>query len=188
MAVIHNVFIKLVHVHKILFTTIQITLLADPWANKTAREMGEPTTTSARLDWERTAEGKSALRRKSSGIAALMTLNLTNNFTNIPIINEPTAAATEETSTTVTMPDSTEKKSKTLRFDTSPCMTEYDTDEVCEVKRRITDEIKRWVLFLIFFIFSEILLCLCLQSKCQEQRVGVDVIKSSRKVFHILCG
>lgn len=77
------------------------------------------------------ATTKSALRRKSSGIAALMTLNC-----NIPTINEPTSASNTSENTSV-------DKKKSLRFDTSPYTSEYDPEDVKEVKRRITDEIKK---------------------------------------------
>lgn len=76
-------------------------------------------------------EGKSAIRRKSSGIAALMTLNC--NVPNIPIINEP--PATDATTTA-------DSKKKALRFDVHTVCAEYDTEEVRETKRKITDEIK----------------------------------------------
>lgn len=74
------------------------------------------------------------IRRKSSGIAALMTLNC--NHPNIPIINEPTAAPAAATATA-------DYKKKALRFDDNTLTAEYDTDEVRENKRRITDEIKQ---------------------------------------------
>jgi hypothetical protein len=75
-------------------------------------------------------EGKSGIRRKSSGIAALMTLNC--NVPNIPIINEPSA---DQTTTA-------ETKKKALRFDVHTVCAEYDSEEIRENKRRITDEIK----------------------------------------------
>lgn len=83
-------------------------------------------------------EGIVGIRRKSSGIAALMTLNC--NVPNIPIINEPSTAACPTTTADI--------KKKALRFDTSTLCAEYDLEEVKENKRRITDEIKKihkWV-------------------------------------------
>jgi hypothetical protein len=77
---------------------------------------------------------KSALRRKSSGIAALMTLNCNN----IPTINEPTSASINTENSNLNV-----DKKKSLRFDTSPYTSEYDPEEIKEVKRRITDEIKK---------------------------------------------
>lgn len=65
-------------------------------------------------------------RRKSSAIAALMTLG---NLPNIPIINEPIAVAAD--------------KKKSLRFDTNT--TEYESEEARENKKQISDEIKQWV-------------------------------------------
>jgi hypothetical protein len=73
-------------------------------------------------------EGIAGIRRKSSGIAALMTLNC--NVPIIPIINEPT-------------PTADNIKKKALRFDTNTHCNEYDTEEVRENKRRITNEIKQ---------------------------------------------
>lgn len=78
-------------------------------------------------------EGIVGIRRKSSGIAALMTLNC--NVPVIPIINEPTTAACPTAACDV--------KKKALRFDTNTLCNEYDTEEVRENKRRITDEIKK---------------------------------------------
>lgn len=72
------------------------------------------------------------LRRKSSGIAASLTLNC--NLPTIPIINEPPAT---EAANTV----SGDVKKKALRFDSLP-PTEYENEEEKENKRRITDEIK----------------------------------------------
>lgn len=72
------------------------------------------------------------MRRKSSGIAALMTLNC--NLPNIPIINEPIDNATSTTA---------DVKKKALRFDTNTFTSEYDSEEIRENKRRITDEIKK---------------------------------------------
>lgn len=85
-------------------------------------------------------EGIVGIRRKSSGIAALMTtasMTLNCNMPNIPIINEPIAAACPSTTADV--------KKKALRFDTNTHCNEYDTEEVRENKRKITDEIKQWV-------------------------------------------
>lgn len=86
-------------------------------------------------------------RRKSSIFAAL-TLNC--NLPTIPIINEPhgtttTASSTAiESSNTVTSSNPSDGKKKSLRFDTNTSTThEYDTEEVKETKRRITDEIRR---------------------------------------------
>lgn len=81
-----------------------------------------------------------AQRRKSSILAAL-TLNC--NLPTIPIINEPhgIAAAADATSLSATPTDA---KKKSLRFDTNTSTThEYDSEEVKETKRRITDEIRR---------------------------------------------
>lgn len=86
-------------------------------------------------------------RRKSSILAAL-TLNC--NLPTIPIINEPsalsasTAPATATTLSTISASGCDAKK-KSLRFDTNTMTSEYDSEEVKETKRRITDEIKRWV-------------------------------------------
>lgn len=71
------------------------------------------------------------IRRKSSGIAALMTLNC--NLPSIPIINEPV----DHNATTADV------KKKALRFDTNTFTSEYDSEEIKENKRRITDEIKK---------------------------------------------
>lgn len=71
------------------------------------------------------------IRRKSSAIAALMTLNC--NLPNIPIINEPVDQ-------NVAIPD---VKKKAIRFDTNTFTSEYDSEEIKENKRRITDEIKK---------------------------------------------
>lgn len=73
-----------------------------------------------------------AIRRKSSSIAALMTLNC--NLPSIPIINEPAVLPDDSKS---------EGKKKALRFDTNTLTAEYDSEEVRENKRRITDEIKQ---------------------------------------------
>lgn len=87
-----------------------------------------------------------APRRKSSILAAL-TLNC--NLPTVPIINEPqgvTTAATEAF-TTATTSTPTEVKKKSLRFDTNALTThEYDSEEIKETKRRIKDEIRRWVM------------------------------------------
>lgn len=72
------------------------------------------------------------MRRKSSGIAALMTLNC--NLPNIPIINEPV-----DHNVTITA----DVKKKAIRFDTNTLTNEYDSEEIIENKRRITDEIKK---------------------------------------------
>jgi hypothetical protein len=72
------------------------------------------------------ASEATATRRKSSTILAALTLNC--NLPTIPIINEPT---------------SIDIKKKSLRFDINTLTTEYDTEEIKETKRRITDEIKR---------------------------------------------
>ena len=77
-------------------------------------------------------EGTTGIRRKSSGIAALMTLNC-NNIPIIPIINEPSADSQNITADT---------KKKELRFDVHTVCAEYDSEEIIENKRRITDEIK----------------------------------------------
>lgn len=74
-----------------------------------------------------------------------MTLNC--NLPNIPIINEPTAAPTTITATA-------DCKKKALRFDDNTLTNEYDTEEVRENKRRITDEIKQWVHKQDFFSYS----------------------------------
>lgn len=71
-------------------------------------------------------------RRKSSGIAALMALNC--NASSIPTINEPT--------TTIATSTAAEKK-KAIRFNTSTFISDYDSDEIRETKRKITDEIKK---------------------------------------------
>lgn len=72
------------------------------------------------------------IRRKSSSIATLMTLNC--NLPNIPIINEPTSEKT-----------AAEVKKKAIRFDTN-ITSEYDSEEIRENKRKITDEMKSlWV-------------------------------------------
>lgn len=78
-------------------------------------------------------------RRKSSILAAL-TLNC--NLPTIPIINEP-AGLLAATTTASSAPSSCDVKKKSLRFDTSTLTSEYDTEEVKETKRRITDEIRR---------------------------------------------
>lgn len=83
------------------------------------------------------------IRRKSSSIAALMTLNCSN----IPIINEPSAAPTAAFVSDI--------KKKAIRFDMQNTLTaEYDSEEVTENKRRITDEIKAWVHKHFLSIFS----------------------------------
>lgn len=74
-------------------------------------------------------------RRRSSSIAALMTLSCNLPNSNIPIINEPTA-------TTTTTADC---RKKAIRFDSNTFTNEYDSEEVRETKRKITDEIKKWV-------------------------------------------
>lgn len=80
------------------------------------------------------------IRRKSSSIATLMTLNC--NLPNIPIINEPTSEKT-----------AAEVKKKAIRFDTN-ITSEYDSEEIRENKRKITDEMKSlWVLMNIFLLF-----------------------------------
>lgn len=91
---------------------------------------------------------KNAPRRKSSILAAL-TLNC--NLPIIPTINEPPRVETTEMSTTTTeLTSASDAKKKSLRFDTNTLMThEYDSEEVKETKRRITDEIRRWVIFII---------------------------------------
>lgn len=76
------------------------------------------------------------IRRKSSAIASLMTLNC--NLSNIPIINEPGG-------TTITTISGEEVKKKSLRFEANTFYSEYDAEEVKENKRKITDEIKKWV-------------------------------------------
>lgn len=85
---------------------------------------------------------KIAPRRKSSILAAL-TLNC--NLPAIPIINEPPGVAVTEMSITATTSTSvSDAKKKSLRFDTNTLTThEYDSEEVKETKRRITDEIMR---------------------------------------------
>ncbi|CRL08704.1 CLUMA_CG021504, isoform A [Clunio marinus] len=72
------------------------------------------------------------IRRKSSGIAALMTLNCSIP-NSIPIINEPPGV------TTIPV----DMKKKALRFDINTVTSEYESEEVRENKRRITDEIKK---------------------------------------------
>lgn len=73
------------------------------------------------------------IRRKSSSIATLMTLNC--NLPTIPIINEPTAEKAAAIAADV--------KKKAIRFDTNTFTSEYDSEEIRENKRRITDEIKQ---------------------------------------------
>lgn len=128
-------------------------------------------TTASEIECLKMSEGttKSALRRKSSGIASLMTLNL-NNFTNIPIINEPASVAainsTETTTMTTSITGCPYEKKKSLRFDTSPCRNEYyESEEVKEVKKRITDEIKRWANFLKNILFIDVVM-----SKTKHER------------------
>lgn len=70
-------------------------------------------------------------RRSSSGLVALMTLNC--NLPNIPIIN---------LNENELMPAADGKK-KSLRFDTNTFMSEYETEEIKENKRKITAEIKK---------------------------------------------
>lgn len=71
-------------------------------------------------------------RRKSSGIASLMALNC--NISSIPMINEPP--------TTDVITTAVEKK-KAIRFNTNTFTSDYDSDEIRETKRKITDEIKK---------------------------------------------
>ncbi len=79
------------------------------------------------------------IQRRKSSILAALTLNLPS----IPIINEPPPGMEISTAETETASVSDVKK-KSLRFDTNTLMThEYDSEEVKETKRRITDEIKR---------------------------------------------
>lgn len=70
------------------------------------------------------------IRRKSSSISALLTLNC-NSPPTIPIINEPAACAPGDI------------KKKSIRFDPSTLTADYDSEEAKENKRRITDEIKK---------------------------------------------
>lgn len=79
-------------------------------------------------------------RRKSSILAAL-TLNC--NLPTIPIINEPCGLTTSAPISILNSASVTDGKKKSLRFDTSTLPSEYDTEEIKETKRRITDEIKR---------------------------------------------
>jgi len=83
-------------------------------------------------------------RRKSSILAAL-TLNC--NLPTIPIINEPCGLTTSVAPTTIPSilnpASATDIKKKSLRFDTSTFASDYETEEIKETKRRITDEIKR---------------------------------------------
>jgi hypothetical protein len=82
-----------------------------------------------------------AQRRKSSILAAL-TLNC--NLPTIPIINEPQGIVAAAEATTSLSATPTDVKKKSLRFDTNTSTThEYDSEEVKETKRRITDEIRR---------------------------------------------
>lgn len=79
------------------------------------------------------SSGGTTARRKSSILAAL-TLNC--NLPTIPIINEPSTAAASAAAADV-------NKKKSLRFDTNTLTTEYESEEIKETKRRITDEIRR---------------------------------------------
>ncbi|XP_070501769.1 potassium voltage-gated channel subfamily KQT member 1 isoform X5 [Chironomus tepperi] len=81
------------------------------------------------------------IRRKSSILAAL-TLNC--NLPTIPIINEPCGlTASAPTIPSILNPATvTDVKKKSLRFDTNTFTSEYETEEIKETKRRITDEIK----------------------------------------------
>jgi hypothetical protein len=83
---------------------------------------------------------KIAPRRKSSILAAL-TLNC--NLPTIPIINEPPGEA-EMSAAATALTSAGDAKKKSLRFDTNTLTThEYDSEEIRETKRRITDEIMR---------------------------------------------
>lgn len=62
-----------------------------------------------------------------------MTLNC--NLPNIPIINEPTPDKLTAAAADV--------KKKAIRFDTNTFTSEYDSEEILENKRKITDEIKQ---------------------------------------------
>ena len=74
------------------------------------------------------------LRRKSSAIAALMSLGSVPNVpNNIPIIKEPS----------LTTPTSDVAKKKALRFDPQTHTAEFDSEEIQETKRKIKDEIKK---------------------------------------------
>lgn len=74
-----------------------------------------------------TSTNEIAVRRKSSTIAALMTLNCSS----IPIINEPNAG---------------EQKKKAIRFDTKTITNEYEEDYKASKRRStITEEIRKWV-------------------------------------------
>jgi hypothetical protein len=68
-----------------------------------------------------------------------MTLNC-NLPVNIPIINEPSR---KDSTTSGITTISADVKKKALRFDTNTLCAEYDTEEVRENKRKITDEIKK---------------------------------------------
>ncbi|KAL7048417.1 hypothetical protein ACKWTF_003349 [Chironomus riparius] len=79
------------------------------------------------------------IRRKSSILAAL-TLNC--NLPTIPIINEPCGLTTSTVPSILNPASVTDVKKKSLRFDTNTFTSEYETEEIKETKRRITDEIK----------------------------------------------
>ncbi|CAG9800031.1 unnamed protein product [Chironomus riparius] len=79
------------------------------------------------------------IRRKSSILAAL-TLNC--NLPTIPIINEPCGLTTSAVPSILNPASVTDVKKKSLRFDTNTFTSEYETEEIKETKRRITDEIK----------------------------------------------
>jgi hypothetical protein len=54
-----------------------------------------------------------------------------------------TSAAPTTISSILNPASATDVKKKSLRFDTSTFASDYETEEIKETKRRITDEIKR---------------------------------------------